>query len=311
MKKQLYFLGLLLFPCFMQAQNVGIGTTTPHPNAILDISGINKGLLIPRGDAATRTALVGNTAKGLLMYDTVTANIWVHNGINGWEFLSIGRNYWVQSGVLGTEIKNTNTGGFWSSNFATVTTDPGLINPPVSGAGTRLMWIPGKSAFRVGTVLSTEWDGANIGLYSFASGINNIANGNYSSALGYYTIASGNSSTAIGNFTFANGPNSFSGGFNSSANGQGSVAFGNSSVANGNISFAMGLSNKASGDLSFTTGNGTVARSYSSLAIGIFNDSIITSCLNCYSAQHPLFYIGNGTDNLNRHNAMVVYKNGN
>ena len=48
---------------------VGIGTTFPHPNASLDIKGINKGLLIPRGDVAMRNALNTNNAKGLLMYE--------------------------------------------------------------------------------------------------------------------------------------------------------------------------------------------------------------------------------------------------
>ena len=40
---------LLLAPIFVLAQqNVGIGTTTPNANAILDLSSSNKGLLIPR-----------------------------------------------------------------------------------------------------------------------------------------------------------------------------------------------------------------------------------------------------------------------
>ena len=98
----------------LQAQNVGIGTINPHPNAILDVNGKNKGLLIPRGDAATRNILNSNTAKGLLLYDSLTNTMWVHNGnglISGWNSISNGNNYWQQAGVLGTEIKNTNSGG--------------------------------------------------------------------------------------------------------------------------------------------------------------------------------------------------------
>jgi hypothetical protein len=283
MKKQFYLFVLLFFPCYIQAQNVGIGTTTPHPNAILDISGINKGMLIPRGDAATRTALIGNTAKGLLMYDTVTANIWVHNGINGWEFLSIGRNYWVQNGALGTEIKNTNTGGFWSSNATTVVINPGAINPPVSGGGTRMFWMPLKSAFRAGTVFNTEWDAANIGTYSFASG-----NG---------SMASGQVSTSLGNFTSATGFASF--------------AIGSATTASAHGSSSMGQLTTASGYFSLATGLGTTARAFNSTGIGRYNDSIISSSQLFWVPTDPAFYIGNGTSDEARHNAMVVYKNGN
>lgn len=70
------------------AQNVEIGTDTPHSNAILDINGVNKGLLIPRGDAAFRGSLNSNTAKGLLMVDTLTNSLWMHNGngfASGWQ----------------------------------------------------------------------------------------------------------------------------------------------------------------------------------------------------------------------------------
>lgn len=48
-------------------------------------------------------------------------------------------------------------------------------NTPVSGGGTRLMWIPAKAAFRAGRVLATEWDNTNIGMYSAAFGSTTIA----------------------------------------------------------------------------------------------------------------------------------------
>ena len=90
--QSLLFILVLHATCLVSfSQNVGIGTDTPHPNAILDINGINKGLLIPRGDAAFRTSLNGNTAKGLLMFDTITNLIWMHNGnalASGWQEIS-------------------------------------------------------------------------------------------------------------------------------------------------------------------------------------------------------------------------------
>ena len=146
MKKISLFVSLLMILSIgLNAQNVGIQTNSPHPNASLDIKGVNKGLLIPRGDVASRNALNSNTAKGLMVYDTTTNLIWVHNGnglASGWQSLSTGINHWSLNGALGTEIANTNAGGFWSANTSTVLSDPGPIQPPVSDEGTRMMWIP-------------------------------------------------------------------------------------------------------------------------------------------------------------------------
>ncbi len=56
-----------------QDNNVGIGTTTPHPDAILDISSDNgqKGLLVPRMNTVQRLLLApGIQSDGLMVYDT-------------------------------------------------------------------------------------------------------------------------------------------------------------------------------------------------------------------------------------------------
>ena len=62
-------------------ENVGIGTTTPHDRAILDISSTDKGLLIPRMSTAERLAInpvVGSA--GLLVYDLEDSNFWYWDG---------------------------------------------------------------------------------------------------------------------------------------------------------------------------------------------------------------------------------------
>jgi len=90
-------------------------------------------------------------------------------------------------------------------------------NPPISGAGRRMMWYPDKGAFRAGYVPGTEWDKTNIGDYSFATGFGNKAYGNFSTATGggttangaysltsgYITIATGSVATALGAYTNA------------------------------------------------------------------------------------------------------------
>jgi hypothetical protein len=46
--------------------NMGIGTATPHPNAVLDLSSTDKGLLVPRLTTLQRLAVnPQSTALGL------------------------------------------------------------------------------------------------------------------------------------------------------------------------------------------------------------------------------------------------------
>lgn len=70
MKKQFIIL-LTLLCCVMYGQQVGIGTTTPHLSAILDITSTNKGLLIPRMTEAQRNA-IASPADGLIIYNTTS-----------------------------------------------------------------------------------------------------------------------------------------------------------------------------------------------------------------------------------------------
>ncbi len=67
---------LLLAPVFVFAQqNVGIGTTTPNANAILDINSSNKGLLVPRLSLTNTTAAspLSGFVAGMVIYNTATA----------------------------------------------------------------------------------------------------------------------------------------------------------------------------------------------------------------------------------------------
>lgn len=93
----------------------------------------------------------------------------------------------------------------------------GAGDPPVSGAGTRMMWYPDQAAFRAGQVESTQWDKTNLGTYSVAMGLNTkatftscvaigystTASNDFATALGVYTNATGHSSTALGSYTTA------------------------------------------------------------------------------------------------------------
>ncbi|NQV15957.1 tail fiber domain-containing protein, partial [bacterium] len=65
------------------------------------------------------------------------------------------------------------------------------------GAGTRMHFYPKKSAFRAGYVDGTQWDDANIGNYSTATGYNTTASGDYSTALGNYVSTNGLSGSFV------------------------------------------------------------------------------------------------------------------
>ena len=86
--KKIFTLGatLCLF-LFCQAQNIGIGTSAPNPNALLDVSSNSKGMLVPRMDSIQRKNLP-NT-KGLLVYDSRYNSFWYNPG-NAWQRIAAG-----------------------------------------------------------------------------------------------------------------------------------------------------------------------------------------------------------------------------
>lgn len=209
--------------------------------------------------------------------------------------------------------------------------------PPVSGAGTRMMWYAQKGAFRAGTVQTNEWDMSNVGINSFAAGFRSKASGETSVAIGSDCIATGLGSTAIGYGAQATGSVSAAFGNQNHANGTGSTAMGqwsnatanfataigysvlasgikstalgSATKATGESSTAMGLGTEAKGMASTALGQGTIANGFGSLVIGMYNDTIVTAETTS-SATSPLFIIGKGAANVNRSNAMVVRKDG-
>ncbi len=152
-----------------------------------------------------------------------------------------------QSSIL---IEPNAGNGIFSKNATTVQDGSDASTLPTSGEGTRLMWIPAKSVFRVGTVAAAQWDSDSLGTWSFASGFNTIAKGNYSTALGFNTTASGLSSFGMGR--------------NNTASGNYSSAFGNGTSATASHSFVIGSYNIISGTTNewldseplFVVGNG-------------------------------------------------------
>jgi len=102
-----------------------------------------------------------------------------------------------------------------------------------TGAGTRMIWYPRKSAIRAGCVGDSQWDEMNIGEGSAGMGINTTASGSGSTALGSGTTASGVNATSMGGSTNAVGGNSTALGYATTAGAWASVAIGQFNVGGG------------------------------------------------------------------------------
>jgi len=91
--KNFILICFILFAGRLSSQeNVGIGTTTPDPSALLDLSSANKGLLIPRVvllAPGNSTSPVNNPASGLLVYNSggsMATGFWYWNGSQWAQF---------------------------------------------------------------------------------------------------------------------------------------------------------------------------------------------------------------------------------
>jgi hypothetical protein len=123
---------------------------------------------------------------------------------------------------------------------------------PITGSGTRMMWIPSMGgAFRAGVVIGNAWDA--IGNSSVAFGFNTTASGLYSAAFG-------NSANAIAEGAVAFGNNSNAIGLYSTAIGWGVTAKAYHSIVIGQYNHISGTStNWISSDELFVVGNGVTS----------------------------------------------------
>jgi hypothetical protein len=102
---------------------------------------------------------------------------------------------------------------------------------PMEGTGTRLMWYPGKGAFRAGRVNGAQWNDANVGMYSVALGFNSRANGDNTFAVGPGSSATQGSAVAIGENNTSNSYAAVTLGYHAHSNAKpGSFVFGDFST---------------------------------------------------------------------------------
>ncbi len=120
-----------------------------------------------------------------------------------------------------------------------------VTGPAPYSKGTRLLWHPGKGAFRSGGIFS-ENDDQNMGLFSTAMGYGSTASGQFSVALGVAN-ASGERSVALGG---------------ASATGEKSVAIGFLALATGKSAIALGEEVHASAPYSVVLGGDATSDSF-------------------------------------------------
>jgi hypothetical protein len=87
---------------------------------------------------------------------------------------------------------------------------------PAEGSGTRFMWYAAKGALRAGQINGTQWDDANIGLYSTAFGENVRALGDNAIVVGKNSVAANTGTVALGEGHTATGANSVALGYGAS-----------------------------------------------------------------------------------------------
>lgn len=142
---------------------------------------------------------------------------------------------------------------------------------PTSGAGTRMMWIPGKKAFRAGSATGTEWDAANIGTGSAAFGQTNKASGINSAAFGSSNTASGSRAICFGASNTATNSYSFAAGLLSNCTGVAAFTTGFANNVSGDYATGLGTTLTVSGFASCAIGDTQVITSDQSVSLGSYN----------------------------------------
>ena len=103
MKRILSFLLAVLTTHFVDAQNVGIGTTTPNSKAALEINSTTRGLLIPSMTTSQRLA-IATPPNGLMVYDTERSSFYHYTGTT-WSAILNG-DYWIRPTASRSRISN-------------------------------------------------------------------------------------------------------------------------------------------------------------------------------------------------------------
>lgn len=65
---------------------MGVGTSSPHTSAVLEIKSSEKGMLLPKMTTVERNA-ISTPANGLVIYNTSIKKLQVYTSSSGWKTL--------------------------------------------------------------------------------------------------------------------------------------------------------------------------------------------------------------------------------
>lgn len=175
---------------FAQDNNVGIGTTTPHNSALLDLTAGNKGLLIPRVELVALnngTTPISLPAKGLLVFNNSGS---LDAGFYYWD-----GTMWVMVGAGGVSTECTTLQEAYNCGGAgvgrTINTTNGAVEITLPTGGTSDGALEAYSE-KAGTwAIGAENTSTGVAILATTSGLSNQNNAIQGSSLSNYDSGAG------------------------------------------------------------------------------------------------------------------------
>ncbi|MBC7938123.1 MAG: hypothetical protein H7Y86_22465 [Rhizobacter sp.] len=112
MKRFLFLLAIIVTGKLLFAQGVGIGTTSPHASAQLDVTSSSKGFLLPLLSQSQRLA-IASPAEGLLVYDSTFQRFYQYQD-GAWRYI-INSDLWARSTTRDVVYNATDSVGIGTS----------------------------------------------------------------------------------------------------------------------------------------------------------------------------------------------------
>jgi hypothetical protein len=247
--------------------------------------------------ASTLTTDPAGTLATKDYVDGIAVEYWSTGGNAG---LSAGTNYFGTNDATDLIFKTNAAEALRITNGGSMLLAGTSGSVTVSGAGTRMMWVPSLGSIRAGKASYQEWDAVNVGMHSVAMGYGTQASGAQSVAMGFFTSAYGMGSTAMGlgasayvDGSTALGSAAQAAGFNSVAMGDNTTAWGDGSVAMGSNTNSFGLYSTAMGYQTTTTADNGAAMG-KNLKVGLssfgFNGSTTSNIVDVSSMNNTAYF---------------------